>query len=41
LIAKDVSIKTSRPQPVELDGEVKFHTPLSVKVHSRAVKVRV
>jgi YegS/Rv2252/BmrU family lipid kinase len=41
LIAKDVSIRTSRSQPVELDGEVKFRTPLAVKVHSRAVKVRV
>lgn len=41
LIARDVKITTSRPQPVELDGEVKFTTPLSVKVRSNAVKVRV
>ena len=41
LIAKDVLITTSRSQPVELDGEVKFTTPLAVKVRSNAVKVRV
>jgi diacylglycerol kinase (ATP) len=39
LIAKDISIITSSPQPVELDGEVKLRTPLQVKVRQRAVKV--
>lgn len=39
LIGKDLHISTSTPQPVELDGEVKLTTPISVQVNSRAIRV--
>jgi len=39
LLAKDVTITTNTPQPVELDGEVKYTTPVRVKVHPRAIKI--
>ncbi|HSH55568.1 MAG TPA: YegS/Rv2252/BmrU family lipid kinase [Candidatus Limnocylindrales bacterium] len=38
-IGKNIYIQTSRPQPVELDGEVKLETPLAVRVHADAVEV--
>lgn len=39
LIAKAITINTSFPQPVELDGEIRAKTPIAVTVHPRAVKV--
>lgn len=39
LIAKDIRVSTSSPQPVELDGEVRAKTPITATVHPRAVKV--
>lgn len=40
LIGRDIELRTNRPMPVELDGEVKFKTPLKVKVVPGAVKIR-
>lgn len=39
LIGKDVTIHTSTPQPIELDGEVKLKTPVAAMVRPKAVKV--
>lgn len=39
LIGKNVSITTSTPQLVELDGEVKTATPISAEVSARALQV--
>lgn len=39
LIGKDVSIHTSTPQPIELDGEVKLTTPVAATVRPKAIKV--
>ena len=39
LIGKDVSISTSTPQSIELDGEVKLSTPVSASVQPRAIRV--
>lgn len=40
LIGKDVQIKTSTVQPIELDGEVKFNTPCSIAVQPGAIKIK-
>jgi YegS/Rv2252/BmrU family lipid kinase len=40
LIGRDIKLSASTEQPVELDGEVKFTTPLRVQVQARAVKIR-
>jgi diacylglycerol kinase family enzyme len=40
LIAKDIKIKTSKRQKVELDGEVRLQTPLTASVEADAVLVR-
>lgn len=40
LIAKDVTIRTSQPVPIELDGEVKYSTPAAVRVVPRVLAVR-
>jgi len=39
-IGRHVTIETNRPQSVELDGEVKFTTPITVEVAPRAVMIR-
>ncbi len=38
-IGRDLRITTGTPQPIELDGEVKLHTPVSARVHPEAVEV--
>lgn len=40
LIARNVRLRTSSPQMVELDGEVKFETPVTAKVASDAIRIR-
>lgn len=40
LTGKSIVLHTSSPQSVELDGEVKFVTPIPVEVTAGAVKVR-
>ena len=39
LIGKDVSISTSTPQSIELDGEVKLSTPVAASVHAKAIRI--
>ena len=39
ILARDIIVTTSSPQSVELDGEVKFHTPLTLQVASEAVRI--
>jgi len=40
VIGNDIVINTSRPQPVELDGEVKLKTPLTIAVAPVSLKIR-
>ena len=40
LTGKSIRLHTSSPQSVELDGEVKFITPIPIEVTAGAVKVR-
>jgi diacylglycerol kinase family enzyme len=40
LTGKSIVLHTSSPQSVELDGEVKFVTPIPIEVTAGAVKVR-
>ena len=39
LVGRNVHISTSSPQPIELDGEVRFNTPCSIQVRPKAVSV--
>lgn len=40
IIARNISLRTSTPQSVELDGEVKFVTPIPIEVTPGAIKIR-
>jgi diacylglycerol kinase (ATP) len=40
MIGRDFEIITDSPQPVELDGEVKLHTPLKASIEPAAVRIR-
>lgn len=40
LIGRHFSLATDRPQRVELDGEVKFETPITIEVAPKVVRVR-
>lgn len=40
LTGHSINLRTSSPQPVELDGEVKFTTPIPVEVTPGAVRIR-
>ncbi|HET8884615.1 MAG TPA: diacylglycerol kinase family protein [Candidatus Saccharimonadales bacterium] len=40
LTGRNITLHTSTPQPVELDGEVKFSTPVSINVKPGAVNIR-
>lgn len=40
LVGKKVEVSTNITQPIELDGEVKLHTPAKITVERSAVKVR-
>lgn len=40
LVGKDVQIKTSTPQRIELDGEVRFYTPCSMQVRPGAIRIK-
>ncbi|MEO5499285.1 MAG: YegS/Rv2252/BmrU family lipid kinase [Candidatus Saccharimonadales bacterium] len=39
-VGRDVRLRTSSPQSIELDGEVRMLTPVKVRVETAAVKVR-
>lgn len=40
LIARDIRVTTEQVQPVELDGEVRYHTPLRADVRPQTLRVR-
>lgn len=40
LIGRHFTLETDRPQRVELDGEVKFETPITIEVAPKVVQVR-
>lgn len=39
-IGSNIVVETSTPQQIELDGEIKFETPVTAKVSSGTIKVR-
>lgn len=40
LTGRNVEILTNTPQPIELDGEVKLHTPVHVSLEPAAIRIR-